>query len=457
MSMRANHSAASLSALFLSVVGPIPLLAAASCGSDPAPENRAPEPTIDHSVMTENACASDARRLEGVRAGNPVDYLALRRNNGTRDPEVFTSEGTACANAGDQATCMQTLASIRETTGFPERFCGPCSSVNTYLVYTRRDEVGSVTSLDALATFLRPVRDAKTAAFLVRQHGYDLACSEQARNARASGDGFDILAGTGDGCGSGQDIKEHILHVSKDGQVTLQQTVLVKAADPNCASGRRPEGFVLTGPSDDASPLGRFFAEAAELEAASVPAFLRLAEELAHHGAPAALVQRAREAARDEIRHTAMMTSLARRFGAEPSVPEVPHRPVRGLFEIALENAIEGCVHETYAALQATHQARHASDPHIRKIMRRIAKDETQHSALAWNVAAWVEPLLSDEECAHIDRVRCEVAAFLLKGVAEPHPDVVRIAGAPSQAEASRLLDAVAGELWPGSHRAQMA
>ncbi|WP_394838568.1 ferritin-like domain-containing protein [Pendulispora rubella] len=411
---------------------------------------------IDRPIMTENACTSEERRLEGVKAGNPVDYLALRLEK-EPEPEVMMSEGTACANAANQAICLQSLASLRETTGFPEKLCGPCSSSTTYLVYTRRDEVGSVTSLDALATFLRPVSDVKTAAFLVRQHGYNVACSAQARNGRVSGDGFDILGVTGDGCGADNDIKEHVVHVSNSAQVTVLQTTLIKAGDPNCASGRRPEGFALTGPSSEATPLGRFFAVAAELEAASVPAFVRLAEELAHHGAPAQLVDDARSAARDEIRHTAMMTSLARRFGAEPSTPDVPQRPVRGLFEIALENAVEGCVHETYAALQATHQARHADDRRIRKVMDRIAKDETQHSALAWNVAAWIEPLLSGEERARIDRARYEVATSLIETVADPHPDIVRIAGAPSAAEALRLLDAVTDELWPGSNRAQMA
>jgi hypothetical protein len=228
----------------------------------------------------------------------------------------------------------------------------------------------------------------------------------------------------------------------------VEKTALVRRGDPQCAYGRKPEGFALAGAADDASPLGRFFAEAAELEAASVPAFLRLAAELAHHHAPSHLVESAHDAARDEIRHTAMMTSLARRFGAEPSTPEIPSRPVRGLFEIALENAVEGCVHETYAALQATHQAMHAADPRIRKVMGRIAEDETRHGALAWNVAAFIEPLLSDDERARVDQARRDAASALLNGTAQPHADVVRIAGAPSAAQAARLLHAVAGELW---------
>ena len=408
--------------------------------------------------MTESACTSTDRPLEGVKAGNPVDYLAVRQQGfisdttgpqASGDPEIVSSEGTACANATDQAACQKKLAELRPSLAdvviHPGGGWVPTAE---YYVYTRRDDVGAVTSKDATAAFFSPVANVKTAGRIAELNGYGVSCGADERNGRVSGDGFDIIGRTGGACGPGDDIKEYLLHVSKDGKVTVQTTVLVQPTNPQCAYGRKPEGFELAGASDAASPLGRFFTEAAELEAASVPAFLRLAEELAHHRAPVDLVNRARDAARDEIRHTAMMTSLARRFGAEPSTPEIPSRPVRSLFEIALENAVEGCVHETYAALQATHQARHAGDRRIRKVMQRIAEDETRHGALAWNVAAWLEPLLSDDERARIERARIDAAASLMNGTVQPHPDVVRTAGAPTAAQASRLLHAVAGELW---------
>ncbi|WP_394849133.1 ferritin-like domain-containing protein [Pendulispora brunnea] len=437
-------------------MSPIPLLALAACSSD-----NDESVGIDRSGLTETACISREHPLANVKAGRPVDYLALRSQRyrwapggsvPEGDPRTDASEGTACSSAVNQAKCLKDLEDLRPNVSGAPNFPGSPGSAVSYLVYTRGDEVGMVESSGELAAFLRPVADLQTAAFLVDRSGYSLGCEEAQRNARVSGDGFDLLARQGDGCG--QNMTENLLHVSKDGKITVLASVIVKPADPRCAYGRKHEGFEPAGMSSDASPLGRFFAEAAELEAASVPAFLRLAEELAHHGAPAQLVDRARSAARDEIRHTAMMTSLARRFGSEPSTPDVPHRPVRGLFDIALENAVEGCVHETYAALQATHQALHAADPRIRKIMKRIAEDETRHGALAWSVAAWLEPLLSDEERARIDAARSAAAAALMKGTAEPHPDVVRMAGAPSAAQASRLLHAVAGELWTSSHAA---
>jgi len=59
------------------------------------------------------------------------------------------------------------------------------------------------------------------------------------------------------------------------------------------------------------------------------------------------------------------------------------------LVDVALENAVEGCVRETYGALIATRQAEAASDPVVRRAMRKIAADETAHAALSWDVASF--------------------------------------------------------------------
>jgi len=68
---------------------------------------------------------------------------------------------------------------------------------------------------------------------------------------------------------------------------------------------------------------------------------------------------------------------------------------VRDLEEIALENAVEGCVRETFAGVAATYKAAHAGDAGIAAAMRIIAQDETRHAALAWDVAAWLDGKLS--------------------------------------------------------------
>ncbi|MEO8874282.1 MAG: ferritin-like domain-containing protein, partial [Polyangiaceae bacterium] len=99
------------------------------------------------------------------------------------------------------------------------------------------------------------------------------------------------------------------------------------------------------------------------LEAVSVHAFDRLEHELHAHGAQADLLLDARRARRDEERHTAMMTKLAARHGTYAQMPAAPKpTPIRSLVEIALENAVEGCVRETYGALRGLIESETATD-----------------------------------------------------------------------------------------------
>lgn len=163
-----------------------------------------------------------------------------------------------------------------------------------------------------------------------------------------------------------------------------------------------------------ARSTGSILAARASLEAISVHAFARLERELAAHGAPQSLLRDARRARRDELRHTAMMARLARRYHAVPRAPELPApSPVRSLFAIALENAIEGCVRETYGAVVNLVEARASSDPVVRKAMRSIADDECRHAELAWAVAAWLRPRLTREERDAIERATREAVAAL--------------------------------------------
>jgi len=166
--------------------------------------------------------------------------------------------------------------------------------------------------------------------------------------------------------------------------------------------GRLTEGF--TTPSC-ASTMGDRFAAMAFLEAVSVHAFARLEQELRAHGAGAELLRDARRARRDEQRHTAMMARLARRNGCEARLPDAPTpAPVRSLFEIALENAVEGCVRETYGAVVGLIEGETCSDASLRKVMRAVAIDECRHAELAWAVHAWAMPQLSVSEAQRVER-----------------------------------------------------
>src|SRR5690606_29996549 len=136
---------------------------------------------------------------------------------------------------------------------------------------------------------------------------------------------------------------------------------LVARADPSCVIGRLTTGAVPE-QLGRARSLGAYLAQMGELEGAAVLAFTRMADELRALGAPTSLVRRATSAARDEARHVALVDAEARRFGT--SVPGVAPRrlPVRSRLEIAMENAREGMVRETYGALAATYQAECAAD-----------------------------------------------------------------------------------------------
>src|SRR5436190_13763000 len=64
----------------------------------------------------------------------------------------------------------------------------------------------------------------------------------------------------------------------------------------------------------------------------------------------------------------------------------------------------EGCIGETVAALEAREALARASDPAVRAVLARIARDEARHAELAWRTVAWALSI-GDE------RVRAAVAA----------------------------------------------
>jgi hypothetical protein len=227
--------------------------------------------------------------------------------------------------------------------------------------------------------------------------------------------------------------------------------VVVSAGPPgvvtcmaNC-SGRRPAGMRAE-PARGSSPLAVYFASMAQLEAASVPAFRRMARELEQFRAPRRLVRAAERAARDEIRHARAAAALARRFGAAPGHFEVDECGPRSLEAFALENAVEGCVGETYGAVVATWQARAARDPDARAHMTRIAREETSHAALAWRTHAWARTRLDRRARARVDAARSEALRQLAEAVATSEPDagLAAFAGVPGSVVAGRLARGLA-------------
>jgi hypothetical protein len=196
------------------------------------------------------------------------------------------------------------------------------------------------------------------------------------------------------------------------------------------------------------STLGRHFARMAHLEAASVPAFRRLRAELRRHGAPRRMIDACTRAAADEVRHARAATRLARRFGA--TVPRVRLAPAtqRTLLDLAVENAREGCVRESFGALLLTWQARAAADAEVRQLAQQLAGDETRHAELAWQIDAWVRARLSATERAQVRRARREeLAAMAAQIEAAEGGELVDVAGLPPPRAARALYGAFAARV----------
>jgi hypothetical protein len=206
-----------------------------------------------------------------------------------------------------------------------------------------------------------------------------------------------------------------------------------------CGAGRRPEGL----PEPEGLPteaVAAWFAHAAYLEAAAVHAFDRMIRELLAHGAPRRLLRRSQRARNDEVRHARSMRSIATRFGARAPRPVAEALTVRSLEAVALENAVEGCVRETYGALLATWQAEHVQDARIAPELRRVAKDETEHAALSWKVHAWALRQLDTDARARVEAALARAVSQLDEDVAAPVPGPCVEAGLLPTPEVARQL-----------------
>jgi hypothetical protein len=188
-------------------------------------------------------------------------------------------------------------------------------------------------------------------------------------------------------------------------------------------------------------------ARCAQLEAASIDAFEILAAELEAFGAPRRLVLAASRAARDEVRHAKTMTALAG-TGVVAEQRRSRRGGRRSLRAVAIENAIEGCVRETYGALVAMWQGQTAADAQLRGALRRIGRDEAQHAQLAWEVHRWAHPRLSREARRDVERARANAIRELRAELRRSPPAALAGAlGLPSAPQALILLDRLVEEM----------
>lgn len=368
------------------------------------------------------------------------DYVGAWAHAGfTPSATVFDEMGTRCATATDRAACETAIETLSmETYG-------------RYLMTTADDEVATHQSEEEFLAVLGEIDTPDEALLRVWHAGYSVSCDDVERSGvREVEGGFEVVATlTSGGCGSPVELTRYLFMVATDGAMTeLANEVIERREDWGC-EGRRPEGLQPVTGEVPAHPVGRWFASMARLEASAVDAFEGVARELEAHGAPAALIDASRVAAQDEVRHHEAMSRLAQRYGARPLPAEIVDHPVRALYAIALENAVEGCIRETYGALAAHRQAFAATDPEIAAAMTEIAEDEGRHAALSWEIAAWIEPRLSDAERAELTLEKARAFADLrTEAELSPDPRLVDLAGLPDAETAQTLLTHLADTIF---------
>lgn len=169
--------------------------------------------------------------------------------------------------------------------------------------------------------------------------------------------------------------------------------------------GRRTDGVAAIDGVRDV--LGGLVA----LEAEAVAAFERLARELAALGAPETLVAWAHASADDERRHVEMTRLLDGRAVIE--APPSNALALRSLFDVALENAVEGCVREAFGVVIAAWQAERAEDPRVRACYRAIAEDEARHAALALEIDQWMSSRLTAHDVALVREAKLRALSAL--------------------------------------------
>lgn len=206
-----------------------------------------------------------------------------------------------------------------------------------------------------------------------------------------------------------------------------------------------------------ATRAAELFARQAVLEEASVDAFLELAANLRLLGAPERLVRDCEEAAREEESHARLIGALAHRYGGAFEPPSIARQEPCSLFEVALANATEGLVSETFAAAVASHEALRATDPRAADSLAQVAQEEISHAELSRRIHAWAMPQLDGEsrarissamthaiselgdELARAPRTRCETASD------DAHSTSL---GIPPPAEQRALHAALSRGLW---------
>ena len=354
--------------------------------------------------------------------------------------------GVICGDASDAVGCESNYAQATD----PYAICGdtPCSRV---LVATAsNDTLIADTQNGQLSRLLGEVDTYDEAALVAWLNGIPIACDGGSPDwpvttVQRIEDGY-LIRSTAENCGESK--MRWTVKVSTNGAIEIVEQVEI--APPSCAIGRRPEGLCTERSLISSNQLGSYLSSMAHLEAASVVSFARIARELQVFGAPQDLVDSALAAAQDEVRHAGAISLLCQRFGGTLGEVTVEPAPPRDRWHFALDNAIEGCVRETFGALMGTYQAMTAADPIAKAVLETIAEDEIRHAQLSRELAAFIEPQLSEQERGMLRHAQAAALVQLARELDSGMGDEERrMIGLPDAATSKQLLTQLTQALFP--------
>lgn len=382
----------------------------------------------------------------GVKLTRTLDHVSVYRSYahgsgmGGAYPagvELLGDMGTPCAKLLDDSACFQTIEDLSK----PNPECDTDGKCLPFALTTSHDSVERIESLSEIRRLFGAIDTPAEAVIVALWNGLKPSCPDpieslRGTEVRSNAQGYEVRSEWSN-CGGPQ--FDQMISVPADGHASSLASQIIGTS--GCIAGRRPAG--LQAACASARGGGEFFAQMAHLEAASVFAFERLARELMQLGAPRGLIAGAASALLDELRHAQLTAALARRFGARPHAPCVQDRPLRSRWEIALENAVEGCVRESFGAIVTQHQAVTARDPLVARCMISIAADEARHAELAWHIARWLEPQLSAAERATLRDARGLALLALAHEAAAPAltPQEELLIGLPSARTSLQLIE----------------
>lgn len=198
-------------------------------------------------------------------------------------------------------------------------------------------------------------------------------------------------------------------------------TVTCSAEGQYYCEGRRPIGFQ--------GKECEYFAKSAHLEACSVIAFQQLMRQLEKWNAPQEFIERAKKAAEDEVRHAAQMRMLAWVYNEPVPSIEVDEIDEDNLLVAAIHNAMEGCIFETWATVEAQLKSEFAETEEMRRVYKGIARDEMEHAQLSWDLHFWFMSQLSEEEQEVVRIAQKEAIAQLASTAVERFEKIPYILG----------------------------